>query len=275
MLDAVESSYPIVNGQDLTPALFKEMMSRHRCLLARNLFSMTDVINLRAVADMTYQIYDKGFIDTGAGGPLPDSHYVTDEVFTTSRDDLQRFRQFGSLILSSCPIATGTILPILSKSIVRDCVKAYFGSEIGLSLNSSSVRFSEPSATVRRVFHQDGNFLGGADAETINCWIALDPCGVHAPTMEVFAERVDDLLPAGTEGAVTSWEIAEDVVYGRLGRENAWFPEFRPGDAFLFDHLHVHRTHISEGMTRSRYAMESWMFPVKQRYRRELLAWIG
>jgi hypothetical protein len=37
-------------------------------------------------------------------------------------------------------------------------------------------------------------------------------------------------------------------------------PEFRAGDALLFDHLLLHRTAARPGMVRERYAMETWMF---------------
>jgi len=37
-------------------------------------------------------------------------------------------------------------------------------------------------------------------------------------------------------------------------------PVFGPGDALLFDHLLLHRTAVSPGMTRDRYAIESWFF---------------
>ncbi len=37
-------------------------------------------------------------------------------------------------------------------------------------------------------------------------------------------------------------------------------PAFAPGDALLFDHLTLHRTGVGPGMSRDRYAIESWFF---------------
>jgi hypothetical protein len=37
-------------------------------------------------------------------------------------------------------------------------------------------------------------------------------------------------------------------------------PKLGPGDALLFDHLFLHRTGVDPGMTRERYAIESWFF---------------
>ncbi len=275
MLDSIETQRPIVAAKDLTPAVFEALMKRHSCLMVRGLFSMTEVLNLRAVAVETYKCYDQGVIDTQNGGPPAEKDYIIPDAYVGARKHVGDFRRFGSLVLSFCPMAAGTIGRALSRSAVVPCVEQYFKSSIGLSMNSSSVRFSERTASVPRVFHQDGNFLGGIDAETINCWVALDPCGVVAPAMEVFPQRLNELLPAGEEGARVTWEIAEELVYDRMGKENAWIPEFLPGDVFLFDHMHVHRTHLTERMTRDRHAFECWMFPTKERYSSELMAWLG
>jgi hypothetical protein len=275
MLEAVETKYPIIDAKDLTSPLFTELMRRHSCLMVRGLLGMVDALKLRSIAARTYEIYDSTYEATANGGKPAEENYISPDAYRGSRADIKHFRNFGSLVLSFCPMAAGSIIPILSRSPVRACVEDYFGAPIGLSINSSSVRLSERSSTVRRVFHQDGNFLGGPDAETINCWIALDPCGVNAPSMEVYPQRVDGLLPAGEGGSIVPWEIDEEVVYGTLGKENAWIPEFRPGDAFLFDHTHVHRTHATPTMTKDRFALECWMFPIKERYRKELLAWLG
>ncbi|MFY7960156.1 MAG: hypothetical protein ACOVVK_08785 [Elsteraceae bacterium] len=276
MLDALEPAHPIIDAADLTPERFSALINAHRCLLARNLFSAADVALLRNAAFRTYGVYDRAMAAIRAGDPPPtDVGYITADGFGKSREELAGFRRFGSLVLGYCPFAMGVVSTVLSRNPIKACVEAHFGQAIGLSLNSSSVRLSEVSNDVRRVFHQDGSFLGGEDTETINCWIALDDCGVDAPGLEVFPQRIDELLPVGGPGAVTSWEIEESVAYGRLGADKAWLPTFKAGDAFVFDHLHLHRTHLTPAMTRDRFAAECWMFPIKERYRAEFLAWLG
>jgi hypothetical protein len=37
-------------------------------------------------------------------------------------------------------------------------------------------------------------------------------------------------------------------------------PVFGPGDAVFFDHLFLHRTEGHLGLTKNRYAIESWFF---------------
>jgi hypothetical protein len=276
MLDAPEPSYPIIEAVDLTPERFGTLIRENSCLLARGLFDQADVRRLREAAARTYGVYDRGVAAIKNGeGPPGDVNVITGDGFGNSRAQLAEFRRFGSLVLGFCPYAVGVVSTVLSKSPVKACVEAYFGQAIGLSLNSSSVRLSEVSNDVRRVFHQSGSFLGGVDAETISCWIALDECGVEAPGLEVFPHRIDELLPVGGPGAVTSWEIAESKAYGRMGADRAWVPTFKAGDAFFFDHLHVHRAHLTKSMTSDSFAAECWMFPIKERYRSELLAWLG
>ena len=55
-----------------------------------------------------------------------------------------------------------------------------------------------------------------------------------------------------------------DAVRHPLAREAADAPvvrpEFRAGDALLFDHLFLHSTAVTDAMVRERYAMETWFF---------------
>jgi hypothetical protein len=275
MHSAQATNRPVIDAKDLSSAQFKTLMQHYGCVLVRGLISVPDVLQMRAITAQTYEIYDRDYHETKFGGAPSDGLFIQPEAFLKDRSLLRTFRDYGGLLLSSCPLAATSVVAMLSRSPVRTYIEDYFGAPIGLSANSSSVRLSERSSTVRRVFHQDGNFLGGKDTETINCWIALDPCGVDAPSMEVFPQRVDHLMPVGEAGATTPWEIQEEVVYRQLGKDNAWVPEFRAGDAFLFDHTHVHRTHVTPMMKKDRYALECWMFPIKERYRARYLIWLG
>jgi len=52
----------------------------------------------------------------------------------------------------------------------------------------------------------------------------------------------------------TNPQAAKDVSEGCTVR-----PVFAAGDAILFDHLCLHRTAASPGMTKTRYAIETWI----------------
>jgi len=275
MPDSQPLQKPVLTRADFTTPRFVSMLTSYGCVLVRGLFSMSDVLTLRGYAEAAYRDFDRAMVETDAGRIPDESQHIKTTAYTSDRQSIARFREFGSLPLARCPQASSVVATILSASPLRAGMEAYFQDQIGLSLNASSVRLSEISNPTRRVFHQDGNFLGGIDAQTVNCWIALDPCGVHAPAMEVYPHRVADLMQAGDGASIVPWEISEEAVYARFGKENIWIPEFQPGDAFIFDHLHIHRTHLSDAMTRDRFAMENWMFPITERYRHQFLAWLG
>jgi ectoine hydroxylase-related dioxygenase (phytanoyl-CoA dioxygenase family) len=104
-------------------------------------------------------------------------------------------------------------------------------------------------------WHQDGAFLG-EDIRSINIWIALTDCGVDAPGLDVVAKRLPGIVQTGSNFATwtTNPQAAKEVSEGHTVR-----PVFTAGDAIIFDHLCLHRTAASPGMTKTRYAIETWI----------------
>lgn len=256
-------SRPVMDARDFSVDLFRTLFERHGCVLVRNMISPERIKILRDIAQLTYQHYDALMEGHRQGRePTPEmSIYFRPTPLTENAKFYDRFRRYGSLMLAEMIMAAAMVAPTLAQSPVLPAIQDWLGTEPFLGLNASSVRKSELGSSVRRVFHQDGNFLGGLEGATVNCWIAADHCGVDAPALEVYPWRIQDLMPCGGEGAAVAWEIPEQDVYDRFGRENMWIPEFAPGDAMVFDHVHVHRTHKTDSMTKERYAFENWMFP--------------
>ncbi len=97
----------------------------------------------------------------------------------------------------------------------------------------------------------------GAGIRSLNIWLALTPCGVDAPSLDVVARRFDHLL--ATKGTSQSYGVnpdaALDAANGAVVR-----PVFEPGDALLFDHMCLHRTGGDSSMRHGRYAIETWFF---------------
>jgi ectoine hydroxylase-related dioxygenase (phytanoyl-CoA dioxygenase family) len=108
-------------------------------------------------------------------------------------------------------------------------------------------------------WHQDGAFLG-MDIRTVNVWITLSDCGIEAPGLDVVPRRLDALLPTGTEGAIFDWSTGDPVVRAAAGDTPVVRPQFRAGDALLFDQMFMHRTAADPAMKHDRYAIESWFF---------------
>ncbi|MEJ7583565.1 MAG: hypothetical protein WKF43_05615 [Acidimicrobiales bacterium] len=106
-------------------------------------------------------------------------------------------------------------------------------------------------------WHQDGSFLG-REVSTIDMWVALSECGRDAPGLDIVPHRFEDLLDTGPDTVV----IAHDTVLEAIEELDVGVvsPEFQPGDVLFFDHAFLHRTAIAPGMTRERYALETWFF---------------
>jgi len=164
----------------------------------------------------------------------------------------------GGTWLADSPIGAAQVLEDLRDAGVLELVTTHFGERPYFSLQKSTLRYSEPVHNFAG-WHQDGSFLGSA-VRTLNVWVALTDCGGDHPTpgLEVVPRRVDELLE--TDGGLGSASISDARVHATAGDTPTITPEFRAGDALIFDQKFVHRTHLFPEMTRPRYALECWMF---------------
>ena len=113
-------------------------------------------------------------------------------------------------------------------------------------------------------WHQDGGlafdygahpappFPPDAMLTMATCWIALGPCGVAAPGLELVAQQPAGLL------AVT--DLADARIRGRFGEREFRRPVLETGDALVFAGDVVHRTHVTPGMTQDRTSIELRFF---------------
>ena len=135
-------------------------------------------------------------------------------------------------------------------------IREYLGERPAISAQKCTLRKAMPE--VGGAWHQDGRFLG--DVRSLNVWLSLSRCGDVAPSMDVIPRRLDDYAPAGTEGTVLDYQVAQDVAEDVAGDAGIVRPIFDPGDALLFDHLFLHQTGSDPSMPNPRYAVESWFF---------------
>ncbi|MDQ1382216.1 MAG: hypothetical protein QOJ71_2935 [Actinomycetota bacterium] len=133
----------------------------------------------------------------------------------------------------------------------------YLGERPALSVKKWTLRRVPVSSGTN--WHQDGAFLGEG-IRTVNCWLALSHCGDDAPGLDIVPKRLDSILQTGTDGAIFDWSVGEGVVERAAEDAPVIRPIFEAGDALFFDERFLHRTAVSEGMTRERYAIESWFF---------------
>lgn len=150
------------------------------------------------------------------------------------------------------------VLYHVARAPMSKALYAYFRTDrVSLFLGYSFIR-RHWRTDVKSIspFHQDCEAVP-VPAPVLTCWIPFNACGVHAPGLEVVAERIDSALPI-TDTPATNHarvEIDPSVVERHFGGR-LWHPEFDPGDAMLFDSKCVHRSHVTAAMTGVRYSVE-------------------
>src|SRR5262249_35967345 len=60
------------------------------------------------------------------------------------------------------------------------------------------------------------------------------------------------------DNAAFDWTVSAETLLGEFPDAKVWRPVFEPGDAIFLDHHTLHRTGAYPGMTKLRYALESW-----------------
>lgn len=245
------------------------------CVLLRQFVAAEEVDRLASIARATYTLVDMNFERTAHGqSPLP-------SIFSLPRDSdpeikigNDRFmRNFGGMLIATVPHAGYQLFQLLRGSGILPMVETYIGGRPLVAGGKCTLRLGDPYSTTPNVFHQDGSFLGGEGARALNLWIALTDAGVDAPGLEVYPDRLHDVMPKGDPGAYVPWEVNADWVYQTFGREALIKPAFKAGDAILFDQMCLHRTHVASGMTQQRLAYECWFFPPSPHYEKlDLLA---
>jgi len=166
-------------------------------------------------------------------------------------------RRSGAVWTADSPRMLHELTELVDETGVLDLVTSYLGEVPALSANKCTLR-RVPTDT-NTGWHQDGAFLG-EDVRTLNLWLALGPCGVDAPGLDVVPRRLDRVVETGGDGTYFDWDVSPDTVERVADGVAVVRPEFEAGDALLFDHLFLHRTAVAPGMSLERHAMETWFF---------------
>jgi ectoine hydroxylase-related dioxygenase (phytanoyl-CoA dioxygenase family) len=164
-------------------------------------------------------------------------------------------------------VATLSVVDIwsaLSSEVRARCV-AVLGPRLAIDADQCWVRrqYDPESAPPRHrphSWHQDGA-LGyefspsGRDAvldhallQMVTCWIALEPCGVDAPGLEVVTDGVGRML---SPRQLTDVAVDQQWPTRRRAR-----PVLEAGESLVFGGDVLHRTHVTTAMTRSRTSIE-------------------
>jgi hypothetical protein len=137
-------------------------------------------------------------------------------------------------------------------------VQEWFDGRAAVVRDVTWVRRQYPAALrvagqAPHALHQDGAYgfafpdgAGGTAGDLqdmVTAWIPLCPAGVDAPGLEFRFDSPKRLLGLAELGS-------------RSTDESGVAPRFEPGDVVLMAGHHVHRTHVTDAMTRARTAIE-------------------
>jgi len=147
------------------------------------------------------------------------------------------------------------------------------GEKLACDLSQSWIRRqyaprNYPALHAPHGWHQDGalkfDFLAfpsgvfppDAVLTMATCWIALNPCGEHAPGLEIVSCPLTTLLPPA--------DLADDRVRAQFAPDEFFRPLFQTGDAVVMRGSVLHRTFVTPLMTRDRTSLELRFFAANQ-----------
>lgn len=250
----ISGALPEISADELTVDTLIAGVRQHGALLVRGLFAAQACAELRDMIDaaMSAHVRNPAGDDPRFNTPLRD---------ISGRPLSPKFRRVnfdeGGRPAADAPDAAARVLAEFERIGISDLVSGYLGEQPALSLEKWTLRKVPPTANSS--WHQDGAFLG-TEKHTVNLWVALSDCGEHASGLDLVPLRFDRILPTGTEGAYFDWDVSQAVVDQERGDHAIASPVFSAGDAIFFDQFLVHRTGVKEGLTQTRYALESWFF---------------
>jgi ectoine hydroxylase-related dioxygenase (phytanoyl-CoA dioxygenase family) len=268
---ALDGRIPEVDAEFLTTETLAGAVSHHGCLIVRGVISdahaadFVDAIERAQRAREHADAQSEAGIDDSVAAwyrPFVDERDARDDDRMMSAKRVNTLRKQvvngGGIWLADSPAVTARVLDALAETHVIESVRGHFGERPFFSLQKSTLRRVAPVHKYTS-WHQDGSFLDPA-VRSMNLWLSLSHCGGDQPTpaLEVVPKRVPDVLPVSNEMA--NFAISFDLVKEIAKDAPTVVPEFAPGDALMFDERFVHRTHLTQTMTRPRYALECWMF---------------
>jgi Phytanoyl-CoA dioxygenase (PhyH) len=244
--------------RDLDLATLRRGLARQGCVLVRGLIPPERAEALARGVDRALAAFD----ECEASGAESTPPWYVPFAPANAGDFASRRRGWvrasGGLWTADSPRMLFELTELAEDTGIAALIEAYFGERPALSANKCTLRRVPIDTNTN--WHQDGAFLG-RQVRSLNLWLALSPCGVDASGLDIVPQRLDEILPTGTEGAYFNWSVSPQVVEDAAGGADAIVsPEFGAGDALLFDHMFLHRTGITPGMTQERWAIEAWFF---------------
>jgi Phytanoyl-CoA dioxygenase (PhyH) len=252
------SCLPEITRVELAAETVRRAILTHGGLCVRGLLDQDRVDGFVSGIDMALALRHKGRRAAGAV-PEDQSWFAALPLPAESAQLLGRNWVAGSggVLGADSPRLLFQLFETYDDVGLRRVVGDYLGERPVLSANKCTLR--RVPLTASTDWHQDGAFLGRG-IRVLNVWVALSDCGVDSPGLDLLPRRLDHIVETGSGGAIFDWAVGPAVVERLAVDTPVVRPEFRAGDAVLFDEMYLHRTAIEPTMTRPRYAIESWFF---------------
>jgi hypothetical protein len=251
-----DGSVPEVTGESLTAGVIRAGILGRGALLVRGLVPEADASALAEAIDGAVHAHDE-VREGRAEMPhpayaeireIPPNHPVPNrEVVAAS----------GGVLAVDAPRAAFLAFDLMERAGLPGIIADYLNETPAVSAEKTTLRKAAPD--IPGGWHQDGRFLG--DVNSVNLWLSLSHCGEDAPGMDLVPRRLDEIVETDVErGGLDAIAISQEQAEELAGDEGIATPVFRPGDALFFDHMYLHKTGSREGMTKPRFALESWFF---------------
>ncbi|MEZ5245826.1 MAG: phytanoyl-CoA dioxygenase family protein [Acidimicrobiales bacterium] len=250
-----EGSLPEVAAGELTAEIVRAALLHHGALMVRGLVDHARASELRATIDAAFEAAARLRENPDAETSPSLVPFVPEERYPFGIYE-RAFANFGSGVLGvDSPAAMWEMTEALEAAGMRRVFEDYFGESAAFSVKKTTLRRTEPETVAG--WHQDGAFLG-TGTRALNVWTALTPCGIDAPSLDVFVQRFDHLVPTGGP-EIYDWSVSDETA-ATYDTTKIVRPVFDTGDALLFDQMTLHRTGVDPAMTSTRYAIEMWFF---------------
>lgn len=247
------SGIPEVRPHQLNVKTLRSGILRHGCLLVRGLLDNDRVHTLVDDIDQAFAAFDAYAAGAAVDETAP--WFVPFDPGPSYFIPREWGRAGGGVLAVDSPRSLFDLNETFEEIGMGELVAGFLGEPPVMLANKWTLRRAREEEAYT-IWHQDGAFMG-RDIRSLNVWIALSDCGIDAPSLDVVARRLDEIVETGTDGARFDWCVG-DKVAERVAGADASSPVFAAGDALLFDHMLLHRTAIRAGMTHERHAIEAW-----------------
>ena len=255
-----EERLPASEIGELTPELMRDQILRYGCVYVPGLVPSAQAEQLAEGIDHAFEGHDRRFAEQ-PDEPDPDTAPWYVPFVPSDGEELADTRKWiragGGVLTPESPRVMFEFLNALENVGLAPLIAGYLGERPAMTLIKSALKRLPviPGAD----WHQDVAVLGDG-IRTINLWLSLSHCGDDAPGLDLVPRRLDHVVEQGTGDAGFEWSVGAETVEREADGVPVLRPIFEPGDALLFDELFLHRTATEQGMSKDRYAIETWFF---------------